>query len=104
MSAVKLSGVPHTSTPLQPSKPAWLTQEWLEPRFVAVTFAGLILTEIGTRSAWPSAVILLLNIITYAAGGLFGLKNTIEHLRKGRVDVDLLMILAALGAASIGGW
>jgi len=104
MNAIKVSGASHTTATPQPTTPTWLTQEWLEPRLVAVTFAGLILTEIGTRSVWPTAVIMLLHIITYAAGGLFGLKNTIEHLRKRHVDVDLLMILAALGAASIGGW
>jgi Zn2+/Cd2+-exporting ATPase len=104
MSAIKLSGVPHTTAAPQPSKPVWLTQEWLEPRLVAVTLLGLILTAFGGQAGWPPALILALHIMTYIAGGLYGFKSAVDHLRVGQVDVDLLMILAAVGAASIGSW
>lgn len=104
MSAVKFSGVPHTSTPLQPSKPAWLTKEWLEPRLVGITLLGLILAAIGQQAGWSPALILAVHIMTYTAGGLFGLKSAVEGLRTGKVDVDLLMILAAVGAAIVGNW
>ncbi|ELZ32026.1 heavy metal translocating P-type ATPase [Halogeometricum pallidum JCM 14848] len=40
--------------------------------------------------------------VAYAFGGWYGLKGAIETLRHRAVDIDLLMIVAALGALSIG--
>jgi Zn2+/Cd2+-exporting ATPase len=39
---------------------------------------------------------------SYAAGGYYGLLDGVQTLREKRLDVNLLMILAALGAAKIG--
>ncbi|WFB36124.1 heavy metal translocating P-type ATPase [Kiritimatiellota bacterium B12222] len=39
--------------------------------------------------------------IAYLTGGYFGVVESFESLRKGKVDVDLLMVLAALGAAYV---
>ena len=47
---------------------------------------------------------LTLNILAYIAGGFYGAKSAIESIVVGKIDVDLLMILAALGAAFIGHW
>lgn len=41
-------------------------------------------------------------ILAYVTGGYFGLVSGFHSLRKGVVDVDLLMVLAALGAAYVG--
>ncbi|MDF3129062.1 heavy metal translocating P-type ATPase [Kiritimatiellaeota bacterium B1221] len=41
-------------------------------------------------------------VLAYGAGGYFGVVESFQSLRKGQVDVDLLMVLAALGAAYIG--
>lgn len=38
----------------------------------------------------------------YVAGGAFSLGRSIQSLRARRLDIDLLMLLSALGAASIG--
>jgi Cd2+/Zn2+-exporting ATPase len=48
--------------------------------------------------------VLVLNIIAYVAGGFFGAKTAIESLMQRRIDVDMLMVLAALGAAAINQW
>lgn len=40
--------------------------------------------------------------LAYAAGGAFGLRASVRSLRQWTIDVDLLMILAALGAAYVG--
>ncbi len=40
--------------------------------------------------------------LSYIAGGYDGARSTLKSLRKGDIDIDLLMILAALGAAAIG--
>lgn len=84
--------------------PHWLTQAWLEPRFVVVTLAAILLSIAAERAGASSIVIALLGVTAYVAGGLFGLKGALESLRERRLDVDLLMILAALGAALVGEW
>ena len=40
--------------------------------------------------------------LTYLAGGWYGALNGLHSLRERKLDVDLLMILAALGAAVVG--
>lgn len=89
----------------QPStRPTWLTQAWLEPRLVVVTLLAIIASLIAERAEAPGWLILTFNVISYAAGGIFGAKTAIESLRERRIDVDMLMVLAALGAAAVGEW
>ncbi|MCI0352939.1 MAG: HAD-IC family P-type ATPase, partial [Acidobacteriales bacterium] len=59
---------------------------------------------IGERLGAPAVLILFFNLTSYAAGGFFGLRNAVTSLRAGKLDVDLLMILAAGGAALIDQW
>ena len=82
----------------------WFSDQWLAPRLVAVTLVAIIASFIGERAGATQATLLALNVISYIAGGFYGAKSAIESLRKGKIDVDLLMILAALGAALIGQW
>jgi Cd2+/Zn2+-exporting ATPase len=42
-----------------------------------------------------------LYVLAYAAGGAFGVQAGIRSLRERRIDVDVLMVLAALGAAVV---
>jgi Cd2+/Zn2+-exporting ATPase len=90
-----------------------LTKEWLEPRLVIVTLAALLI------GAWLSAnnaarwLIALVYAVGYVSGGFFGTIEVLRGLRiikpeagerdEGKIviNVDLLMILAALGAALI---
>jgi len=44
----------------------------------------------------------LLYMIAYITGGFYGVSTTIESLKQGKLDIDMLMILAALGAAIVG--
>src|SRR5690606_27968273 len=89
--------------PMQ-ERPHWLTQDWLEPRFVVVTLAAILLSLVAERAGAPEILIALLGVTAYVAGGIFGLKGAIESLRERKLDVDMLMILAALGAALVGEW
>jgi len=84
--------------------PHWLTEDWLAPRLVVVTLVAIILSFIGERVGFSEGILLLLNVTSYIAGGLFGAKSAIESLREGEIDVDMLMVLAALGAAVVGQW
>ena len=85
-------------------RPRWLTQSWLEPRLVVVTLIAIVLSLLAERAEAPEWLILVLNITSYVAGGIFGLKGALESLRERKLDVDLLMILAALGAAVVDQW
>ena len=80
------------------------SEHWLAPRLVAVTLAATLLSWLGERAGMPAYALLALNITAYTAGGFYGVKSAIESLREGEIDVDLLMVLAALGAAIIGQW
>lgn len=85
-------------------KLAWLSQDWLEPRFVVVTALAIAASFIGGELGIPAWLDAVFGVIAFAAGGLFGAKTAIESLMEREIDVDMLMVLAALGAASIGEW
>lgn len=80
------------------------SQQWLEPRLVVVTVLALGLSLLAERAEAAPWLILVLNIISYVAGGVFGAKTALESLSQRRIDVDMLMVLAALGAAAIDQW
>ena len=61
--------------------------------------AGLALSFLGI----PQASLALL-LIAYAAGGWEASGRAVNALRKATLDVDLLMLLAAGGAAFVGHW
>jgi Cd2+/Zn2+-exporting ATPase len=46
----------------------------------------------------------MLYALSYAAGGAMAAFTAVAELRRGRLSVDLLMILAAAGAAGLGDW
>jgi Zn2+/Cd2+-exporting ATPase len=80
------------------------TEAWLEPRLVAVALAGVLLGLAAQALALPAPVYIPIYLVAYAAGGYFGGRSALASLRAGVIDIDLLMILAALGAAIIGHW
>jgi Cd2+/Zn2+-exporting ATPase len=43
-------------------------------------------------------------LVAFAAGGYSGLRGAISEAKAGKLDIDFLMIAAALGAALIGEW
>ncbi|WP_436935895.1 heavy metal translocating P-type ATPase [Halovenus marina] len=74
----------------------------LEAVFVGLTLVGMIT---GAAAEWFDASALLVQVgygTAYVFGGWYGLKGSIESLRLRSVDIDLLMIVAAVGALSIG--
>lgn len=88
--------------PKTAARPTWMTAQTLEAAFTAITLiamlAGWLLESIGAP-AWSSITAF---VIAYLTGGAFGLKGGIESLMQRTIDIDLLMILAALGAAVVG--
>lgn len=81
---------------------AW-SMEHLQAIFTAITFITMMTARIlESVPDAPPYLITALYAIAYFTGGIFGLKAGIESLRALTIDVDLLMILAAIGAALVG--
>jgi Cd2+/Zn2+-exporting ATPase len=65
---------------------------------------GLAAGFVVETTSGPRNISLSLYIIAYLSGGLFPLRDAYEGARKRTVDVNVLMIGAAIGAAIIGFW
>lgn len=75
-----------------------------------VVFAGLcggllllgwqlsVLTNVSPWVPWS------LYLVAYLFGGVFMLREAIEDIRSGRFNIDFLMLVAAIGAATLGKW
>ena len=73
-----------------------------EAVFVGLTLVGMVT---GLATGWlggPSPLVWAGYGLAYVFGGWYGLKGAVQSLRHRAVDIDLLMIVAALGALSIG--
>ncbi len=71
----------------------------------AITLVALLIGWIGQATGTlPSWAITVMALTAYLAGGYTGMKGAIEEAREGTLDIDFLMIAAALGAALIGAW
>ena len=82
---------------------------WWERNKLAAATAGcavfLILGSVARALGAPAGLSLLLYAAAYVAGGAFSTWNGLQTLvRERRIDVDLLMVLAAVAAASIDEW
>ncbi len=63
--------------------------------------SGVLLAKFGTLPPW---VTLALYIAAYFFGGWFTLREAIDNIRQRRFEIDSLMLVAAIGAASLGEW
>ncbi|MEW5790741.1 cation-translocating P-type ATPase [Thermithiobacillus tepidarius DSM 3134] len=59
---------------------------------------------LGDRFGGPPPLSLVLFLVAYAAGGFYTMRDAWQSLRSRRFDIDLLMIVAAAGAAALGAW
>lgn len=77
----------------------WLKGDRLELVCMVLTFVFMITGWVAAKFgvAWHDAFYLG----AYLAGGYFGVKAGLQSLRQWTIDVDLLMVLAALGAAVV---
>lgn len=67
--------------------------------------SGVLMLIAWAASGWSEILSILLYVVSYTLGGWIKAKEGVETLVKERdLDVNLLMIAAALGAASIGYW
>ena len=92
------------SAPLRLPSLSMPKRERLEVLFTVVTALAAGIAFANERLAFlPPLATTLLYLIAFLAGGYYGLTDGIKELwKEHRLNVDLLMILAALGAAAIG--
>jgi len=79
------------------SRAALGTRDFIEPALTILALASLIMGSLITGAAREVAV-----TFAFLFGGVFGLLDTLASLRERRLDVNFLMIAAALGAAYVG--
>src|SRR5258708_5133335 len=84
--------------------PAFLQRERLEPILVVITACAVAATLLAEHFSAPAWLVLTINVISYLAGGVFGLQAGIKSLRHREINVDMLMVLAAIGAAIVNQW
>lgn len=68
----------------------------------ALTGVGLVAAVVGSLLAWPWWFVVASYVLAYLAGGLPATKEALLALREGSLDINLLMVLAALAAAGVG--
>ena len=83
-------------------KSAVISVEKIEVAFTVVNALTALTAFIGVGLGWNPTLIFGLYLVSYVTGGWFGVMASIEALKEKTLNVDLLMILAALGAAAIG--
>jgi Cd2+/Zn2+-exporting ATPase len=87
-----------------PHRPWGVDKKIVEPLFVALTLLGLGASLLLERMGAPANAQLAVNMATYLFGGFYSLEAIIEAARERKIEVDLLMVLAALGAAYVDAW
>lgn len=77
----------------------WMTGDRFEAVCMVLTFVFMITGWLTARYgvAWHD----VFYVGAYLAGGYFGVRAGLQSLRQWTIDVDLLMVLAALGAAVV---
>ena len=65
----------------------WWWSGW-EARLVSLTLLALLASILAEQVAAPASLITLLNLLSYAAGGFFGVRAAAEQLRQRQIDVD----------------
>ncbi|PDW02945.1 cadmium-translocating P-type ATPase [Candidatus Viridilinea mediisalina] len=81
-----------------------LNDTFFEQLFVVLTLVGIVAGVIMGRLEVDPRLLLAVNLATYGFGGFYAVRAIIEALREYTIEVDLLMVLAALGAAYLDAW
>lgn len=107
LDAVKAAGaVVHPLEPHATPRPAWTTRilagDWNDEIACALGLATLVAAAAAERIAGAGAMPATLFFLSYVFGGAQGVRSALASLRERTLDIDFLMVLAALGAAAVG--
>lgn len=105
--AASISSIEHGADPREPRQPGkWDIRSLLSnPEVLAALGSGVLMLAAWMAGQWSEPLSVALYVISYAIGGWVKAKEGVQTLLKERdLDVNLLMIAAAMGAASIGYW
>lgn len=78
----------------------WLTEK-LEIVFTGLTLSFILAALIGGRLGLTTQAVDSLYLMAYFTGAFFGIQAIWQSLRQLTINVDLLMLLAAIGAACV---
>lgn len=89
-----------------PNKPSFsiFSGDQFATVLVVITAISIAVSMIASAVNAPMWVIRSADVISYIAGGWFGLQAAVKSLLERVINVDMLMILAALGAAVVNQW
>lgn len=81
-------------------------RENYELTLAAITLVALLIGWIGgsVTGVLPQWAVIVSAVIAFVAGGYSGVMGAYAEAKEGRLDIDFLMVTAALGAALIGEW
>jgi Cd2+/Zn2+-exporting ATPase len=92
----------------QPAQADTLRDSWFDPDYKGMfllagvcgvcTLAGFLL------HSWSHRFAIALFVVAYLSGGWFASIDLAGELRRGVFDINLLMIVVAIGAAGVGAW
>lgn len=81
--------------------PLWRSRAFWEPVLTAINLLMILLGGVANWQGWQAGAAVAY-LLAYLSGGYFGILEGISTLRQRQVDVNLLMVLAATGAAIVG--
>jgi Cd2+/Zn2+-exporting ATPase len=88
--------------PLPTADRRLLSAQTLQVALTAITFVGMLL-GLAAENLWHApAFAWVMYAVAYVAGSAFAVKSSLEALAHRVIDIDLLMVLAAFGAAIVG--
>jgi Cd2+/Zn2+-exporting ATPase len=86
------------------TRPSFLASGGLQLRLTIVCAVAGLLGAAAGRFFPNSPVRIALYVVSYAAGGFGPGRDLIRNLLARRLDINLLMVAAALGSAALGHW
>lgn len=106
MNTRTLRTIPDSQPVISISKRISLLDENVELWLAAITLFFLVAGWIGgsVTNILPQPLIIMCATFAYGAGGYTGFMQAVKEIRQGKIDIDFLMIAAAIGAALIGEW
>ncbi len=86
----------------EPEEKKSISKDKLEVVFTIINASTGLAAWIGAMAGLNPIIVGILYAISYTTGGYFGVVASINALREKSINVDMLMLLAALGAAFVG--